>query len=109
MSGTQTSPMKIVFIVYADVYSPGGAVVGLLDELGIDFYTRWERVKGKGHGTEAHLGTASFPAENTVLMIAFQEDASLNRLIEGIVTLNERISRPDERIRLFQIPLERMV
>jgi hypothetical protein len=66
-------------------------------------------VKGKGHGTEAHLGTRSFPGVNTMLMIAFTDQPALETLIENINETNKGIARPDDRIRLFQVPLERIV
>jgi hypothetical protein len=80
-----------------------------MGELGIDYYTRWEKTTGKGHGTEPHLGTRSFPGENSVLMIAFQEEDTLEKLINGMVTVNAEIHRSDDKIRLFQVPLERIV
>jgi len=99
--------MKIAFVVNNEVYTP--RVMEILNSLGIDYYTRWEEVKGKGHGTEAHLGTRSFPGTNSVQMIAFQEESHLEKLIVAIRKANEQISRPDDRIRLFQIPLDRIV
>jgi len=81
----------------------------MLHGIGIDYYTRWEQVKGKGHGTDPHLGTRSFPGMNAVLMIAFEAEAALNRLIEEIAQANGHITRADDRIRLFQVPLERIV
>jgi hypothetical protein len=99
--------MKIVFIVCNEVYTP--RVMGMLTTLGIDYYTRWEHVKGKGHGTEPHLGTRSFPGINSVLMIAFQEDAVLEKLVREITDANQGISRPDDRVRLFQVPLDRIL
>ena len=99
--------MKIVFVVYTEVYTP--RVLALLGTLGIDYYTRWDEVKGKGHGTDAHLGTRSFPGVNAVMMIAFQEEGTLEELIQGIAGLNENIARPDDRVRLFQMPLERII
>jgi hypothetical protein len=71
----------------------------LLASLGIDYYTRWEHVKGKGHGTDAHLGTPSFPAVNSMLLIAFQEEAPLEKLIVEIASLSAGATRPDARIR----------
>lgn len=99
--------MKITFLVCNDVESP--RVLKLLDEAGIDYYTRWEHVKGKGHGTDPHLDTRSFPGTNAVFMIAFEEETSLDKLIEEIDEANKAILRPDDRIRLFQVPLERIV
>lgn len=99
--------MKIVFMVNNEVYTP--RVQELLHTLGIDFYTKWEQVKGKGHGTEAHLGTRSFPGMNAVHMIGFQDESILENLISEITLANKQITRPDDRIRLFQIPLERII
>lgn len=81
----------------------------LLNAAGIDYYTRWEQVTGKGHATEPHLGSGGCASTNSVLMIAFQEEAPLETLIQAITAANSEIKRPDDKIRLFQIPLERMV
>jgi hypothetical protein len=99
--------MKIAFLVCNDVYVP--RVLKLLGDLNIDYYTRWDRVTGKGHGTEAHLGTRSFPGFNAVLMIAFREESLLEQLIAEIVEANKEILRADDKIRLFQVPLEKIV
>jgi hypothetical protein len=99
--------MKIAIVVCTEVFLP--RVMDVLGSSNIDYYTRWEHVKGKGHGTEPHLGTRSYPGTNAVLMIAFQEEQTLDILIEAINTANSQITRPDDRIRLFQIPLERVV
>ena len=99
--------MKAIFLVHNEVYAP--RIMEILKTLAIDYYTIWEHVKGKGHGTEAHLGTRSFPNMNEVLMIGIQEDTTLERLTDEIVQFNAKISRPDDQIRLFQIPLEKLI
>lgn len=99
--------MKMAFVVCNEVYT--ARVMEILEKIGIDYYTRWEQVKGKGHGTEAHLGTRSFPGVNTMLMIAFTDQPALETLIDSINETNRGIGRPDDRIRLFQVPLERIV
>ena len=99
--------MKIAFVVHNEFFTD--QVMDLLATLGIDYYTCWGNAKGKGHGTQPHLGRGSFPGVNTVLMIAFQDEAPLEALIGGISAANEKIKRADDRIRLFQLPLERMV
>lgn len=99
--------MKMAFLVCNEVYYP--RLLSILGELGIDYYTRWDKVTGKGHGTEPHLGTRSFPGHNSALMIAFREEASLERLVGRIVDTNKEIQRSDDKIRLFQMPLERIV
>jgi|SRR3990172_6719383 len=99
--------MKIAFVVYNEYVN--SRVMQLLKDIGIDYYTRWDQVKGKGHGTEPHLGSGSFGSTNDVLMIAFQEEAPLEALVEGVTAANTEIKRLDDKIRLFQLPLERMV
>ena len=42
-------------------------------------------------------------------MIAFPDEAVLEKLIGLIKAANEEFTRPDDKIRLFQMPLERMV
>ena len=99
--------MKMTFIVHNDYYN--SRVMQLLESTGIDYYTRWEKAQGKGPGTEPHLGSGSYASTNAVLMIAFKEERPLEKLIEAINAANAEIRRPDDRIRLFQVPLERMV
>ena len=99
--------MKMAFVVYNEYVDV--QVVGMLKALDIDYYTRWEHVKGKGHGTEPHIGEGSYASTNAALMIAFEDEAPLAALIELITAANEKVRRSDERIRLFQVPLERVV
>ena len=99
--------MKIAFVIHNENYTDH--VMKLLNSAGIDYYTRWEHAKGKGHGTEPHLGSGSFAAMNSVLMIAFPDEAPLEMLIEGINVANAEIKRSDDKIRLFQLPLDRIV
>ena len=99
--------MKIVFLVYHDILDD--RISKLLDELKIDFFTEWENVKGKGHSTDAHLGSRTFPGYNSVRMIAFHEEKILLELTKKISNLNSEIVREDDKIRLFQIPLEKIV
>lgn len=99
--------MKFAFVVHNEHFTR--RVMELLDTAGIDYYTRWDRATGKGRGTDPHLGRGGFASTNAVLMIAFQEEAPLTKLIEAIAAANDGIKRPDDRIRLFQLPLERVV
>ncbi len=99
--------MKIIFVVYHDILED--RVENLLEKLGIDFYTEWENVKGKGHKSDAHLGTRTFPGYNSVRMIALQKEDLLAELTKGIEELNKIALRDDDKIRLFQVPLERII
>ena len=99
--------MKLTFLVYHDILDD--RVTKALKELEIDFYTQWEDVKGKGHHSDAHLGNRPYPGYNFVRMIAFVDEAVLSNLIEKIKELNKIVERDDDKIRLFQVPLERVV
>ena len=84
-------------------------VMRLLEENGIDYFTSWDNARGKGHGTEPHLGTRAYASTNSVTMIAFEEHAPLEALVRALEAENRQIVRPADRIRLFQLPLERIV
>ena len=99
--------MKLTFMVYRGVLDD--RISNALKELNIDYYTEWEEVKGKGHNTDAHLGNRPFPGYNNVRMIAFTEHDLLEKLIQKINELNTIVERDDDKIRLFQVPLDRIV
>lgn len=99
--------MKLAFLVHNEYYTP--RMMKLLKDAGIDYYTRWDRATGKGHGTEPHAGSGTYSSTNAVLMIGFREDAPLENLIARITEANHEITRADDKIRLFQVPLERLV
>lgn len=98
---------SVAFIVYNELFHT--RVMDMLRRVGIDYYTRWGPVTGKGRGTEPHLGQGAYGSTNAVLMIAFQEQAPLQALIDAMQAINQQTTRPDDRMRLFQVPLVRMV
>jgi hypothetical protein len=99
--------MKMAFIVHNEYFTP--RVMLLLRDAGIDYYTRWEHAQGKGPGTEPHLGSGGFGSTNAVVMIAFKDESVLEGLVRRISEANHEITRADDRIRLFQLPLDRIV
>lgn len=99
--------MKMTFIVCTEFFID--RVMQLLKENDVDYFTRWDHAKGKGHGTEPHLGSGPYGSTNAVVMIAFEDQAPLERLIGAIQRANQEIKRPADRIRLFQLPLDRIV
>jgi len=84
-------------------------VMKILNENGIDYFTSWDNARGKGHGTEPHLGAGAYGSTNSVTMIAFDEDAPLEALIRNVKAANQEIRRAADHIRLFQLPLDRIV
>jgi hypothetical protein len=99
--------MKMVFLVHNEHFA--AKVFEILRAAGIDYFTRWDQAIGKGHGTDPHLGRGTYASTNSVMMIAFPDESPLERLIGNIETANAGIKRADDRIRLFQLPLERIV
>jgi hypothetical protein len=99
--------MKMALLVNSSVTSD--RVTQLLAAAGIDYYTRWEHAKGKGAGTEPHLGWRPFGDTNDVTMIAFEDEAPLKAVIAGVRAANRDIHLKADQIRLFQLPLERIV
>ena len=84
-------------------------VMQILKDNGIDYFTTWDGAKGKGHGTEPHLGSRAYGSTNSVTMIAFEDEAPLEALIRAVQGVNQEIKRTADHIRLFQLPLDRIV
>lgn len=99
--------MKLAFLVYHDILED--RITKMLDDAKIDYYTQWEEVKGKGHQSDAHLGSRTFPGYNNVRMIAFDNEKSLVEIIKNLKELNNAAQRPDDKARLFSVPLEMIV
>ena len=99
--------MKMALIVCNSFFND--RVMQILKANDIDYFTSWDNVKGKGHGTEPHLGSGAYPSTNSVTMVAFENDAPLDALILGIKAANQEIPRATDHIRLFQLPLDRIV
>lgn len=96
--------MKLAFMVYHDILED--RIAKILEDAGVDYYTQREEVKGKGHQSDAHLGSRTFPGFNNVRMIAFDNDKSLDNIIKCLKELNDLARRPDDKVRLFMVPLE---
>ncbi len=99
--------MKLTFLTYNEYVD--AQVAQILKQLSIDYYTRWEQVKGKGHDTEPHTGFGRHASTNVVLMIGIQDESILPALVSAIRATNASARRSDEHIRLFQVPMELMV
>ena len=99
--------MKLALVVCNSYFMD--RVMTILKDNGIDYFTSWDKATGKGHGTEPHLGAGAYGSTNSVTMIAFEDDAPLDALIRGIQAANQEIKRAADHIRLFQLPLDRIV
>jgi hypothetical protein len=99
--------MKLALLVCNSYFMD--RVMKTLKDNGIDYFTSWDKARGKGHGTEPHLGAGGFGSTNSVTMVAFEDDAPLEGLIRSIKLANQETKRAADHIRLFQLPLERIV
>ncbi|MCU7493981.1 MAG: hypothetical protein HF314_02935 [Ignavibacteria bacterium] len=99
--------MKMAFIIYRDIIEE--RVSGILEKAGVDFYTEWENVKGKGHKTIPHLGTRAYPGYNNVRMIAFEDECKLDEVTELLKEMNAGITMKDDVARMFLLPLEKIL
>jgi len=84
-------------------------VMAIMKDNGIDYFTSWDNARGKGHGTEPHLGSGAYGSTNSVTMVAFENEAPLEALVAGVTQANKEIRRTADHIRIFLLPLERIV
>lgn len=79
--------MKSVFIVYNQALTE--RVDDLLSEVGARGFTQWQDVFGRGSVTgEPHMGTHTWPAMNTAILVVVEEDTA-RRLLDGVRSINE--------------------
>jgi hypothetical protein len=78
-----------------------------LSSLGIEGYTQWERVLGRGKTGGPHLGTHVWPKTNALLAVVLENDkASL--LLEKVRQI-KTTPVGKEGIKAFLLPCEEMV
>ncbi len=97
--------MKSVFITYNQAFTE--RVEYMLDRLGINGFTQWVDVKGRGSETgEPHMGTHTWPEINNAL-ITVVDDEKVDVLLEKIQKLNA--VNEEIGIRAFVWNIERTV
>ena len=95
--------MKMVFIMYNIAIND--EVMEVLKGVGIKEYTRWEQAAGCGKTSGPHLGNHVWPAVNSVLAVAV-EDNKKDKLMERIKELRQKLGK--EGIKAFVLPVEEM-
>lgn len=91
----------MIFIMYNIAINE--EVMQILKNEGIEEYTRWERVTGCGKTSGPHLGNHIWPAVNSVLAVALEDDKK-DKLIKQIKELRKKLGR--EGIKAFVLPVE---
>lgn len=93
--------MKMIFIMYNIAIND--EVMQILKGLEIKDYTRWEKATGYGKTSGPHLGTNVWPAVNSVIAVAVEDDKK-DKLIEKVKETREKLGK--EGIKAFVLPLE---
>jgi len=93
--------MKMVMISYNSAVD--SEVMETLEKCGIESYTKWAQVQGKGKTSGPHMASEIWPGENSVLAVALEDDKK-NKLIKQIKELRLRLGK--EGVKAFVLPLE---
>ena len=97
--------MDMVMIIYNQAIDE--EVVELLEAVGIDRYTKWLRVLGKGEASSPRLDTPVWPGANMVLGLVIKGKRRLQRLIKGLKKLDAEVG--DKGLFAFRWPVERII
>lgn len=93
--------MKFVFIAYDEAHDPH--VLKVLHDAGVQNYTRWLEVQGRGNSGGPHLGTPVWPKRNHALVAAV-EDEQAAQIVEAIRSLRQTLTL--KGLKAFVLPLE---
>ncbi|RJP16662.1 MAG: transcriptional regulator [Candidatus Abyssobacteria bacterium SURF_5] len=93
--------MKLAFIIYGNAIDPDVAEV--LENLGLQSYTKWSEVIGKGKTSGPRLGSHVWPGINSMMMLAIG-DEHVAPLADALKVLKERFSH--EGLKLYVLPVD---
>jgi nitrogen regulatory protein PII len=97
--------MKLVLIAYN--ISIDEEVMETLARCGIENYTKWSRVLGRGSSSGAHLDSHIWPGANSVLAVGLEEDNKADELLARLRKLKEQFKK--EGVKAFVLPLLEIV
>lgn len=95
--------MKMILIAYNQALDD--EVMSAMEESGLENYTKWTGVLGKGSASGPHLDTHVWPKANNVVAIA-ADDSSVEPLLERIKKLRAELGA--EGIKAFVLPIEKL-
>jgi nitrogen regulatory protein PII len=93
--------MKLVMICYNEAIDD--EVIELLKQAGLEGYTKWTKVQGKGKTSGPHLITAIWPKANNVLFTMLPEE-NATEIFEHIRELKTKVAK--EGLKAFMLPIE---
>ncbi len=76
----------------------------MIEEIGIQGYTRWEKVQGMG-STGKRYGSKTWPGTNTIRIIA-DEGEKVTIFIDKLKELHNSYAKPPA-LKIFVLPVER--
>ncbi len=93
--------MKMVFIVYN--VAVNDEVMEMLEQHGVETFTKWDRVTGVGKASGPHLDTHVWPASNSAIAAATSDDKA-KAIVEAVREMRRTMSA--EGVKAFVIPVE---
>jgi nitrogen regulatory protein PII len=97
--------MDMIMIVYNQAIDE--EVEELLGKVGIEHYTKWQRVLGKGEDSGPRLDTSVWPGANIVLGLVVKEKRRLQQLVKGLKKLDAEVG--NKGLFAFRWPVERII
>ena len=96
--------MKGIFLVFNAAIEE--EVMQALEKLGIEYYTKFPDLHGKGRHSDPHLDTYIWPGTNHGLFMALEEIV-VEKLLAEIKALKLQYAK--EGIKVFVFPLEEVI
>jgi nitrogen regulatory protein PII len=82
--------MRMVMISYNSAIN--SEITEALSKSGVENYTKWRQVQGKGKSSGSHFGSEIWPGENSVLFCALEDDKA-GDLLRHIKELRARLNK----------------
>jgi len=95
--------MKAVLIVHNSAIDV--EVNEALESLGIDCYTKFPQVLGKGRLSEPHLGTDVWPGTNTATFVVVESE-KVAAILQTVAQMRQRLGR--EGVKAFVWTIEQL-
>ncbi len=93
--------MKMVLAAYNEAVDD--EMMRVLSDAGVESYTKWTKVLGRGEASGPHLATHVWPKANNVLAICVDDDRA-DDLMDRIRELREEVRH--EGVKAFVLPVE---
>ncbi len=92
--------MKLVMICYNEAIDD--EVIELLDKAGVQGYTKWTKVLGKGQTSGPHLYSHIWPKANNALFIVLPEETA-NKVFDHIRKMKSKVGAEGVKAFMWEI------